>query len=327
MGFRLSSTSRVLLAVMALLTPAAALGATASSAHASAPPVTWTVLVGNETSNMAIQGERFLPGDITIDAGDSVTWQANATEIHTVSFIAGGVPQASLPPLDPTDPAQVTPQGPAGSEHVMDGTSYYNSGILTTSDTAGPLPVPAFHSYTLEFPDAGTFTYYCLVHGVMMRGIVHVQAAGAPYPETQEQVDADAAWLAGAIVADGRAQWDALKAQARRHKVFLGSDDGVSALMRFVKAKVVIHKGERVKFLNTRSMGTPHTVTFGKIPVGLALFSPSGDPTNYRGGKLHSGILPPGSKFKVTFNKVGKFHFVCGLHHDMGMKGVVVVKR
>ena len=72
------------------------------------------------------------------------------------------------------------------------------------------------------------------------------------------------------IVADGRAQWDALKAQARRHKVFLGSDDGVSALMRFVKAKVVIHKGERVKFLNTRSMGTPHTVTFGKIPVGLA---------------------------------------------------------
>lgn len=326
MGFRLSSTGRVLLGVTALLAPVA-LGAAASSAQAVAPPVTWTVLVGNETSNMAIQGERFLPGDITIDAGDSVTWQANATEIHTVSFIAGGTPQATLAPLDPTDPAQVTPQGPAGSPNVMDGTSYYNSGILTTSDTAGPLPVPAFHSYTLEFPDAGTFTYYCLVHGVMMRGIVHVQAAGAPYPETQAQVDADAAWLAGAIVADGKAQRDALEAKAGRHKVFTGFDNGVSSLMRFVNRKVVIHKGERVKFLNTMSMGTPHTVTFGKIPVGLALFTPSGNPSNYRGGNLHSGILPPGSRFNVTFNKVGKFHFVCGLHHDMGMKGVVVVKR
>ena len=34
----------------------------------------------------------------------------------------------------------------------------------------------------------------------------------------------------------------------------------------------------------------------------------------------------PGAKFTVTFNKVGRFHYVCALHTDMGMKGLVVVK-
>jgi plastocyanin len=89
----------------------------------------------------------------------------------------------------------------------------------------------------------------------------------------------------------------------------------------------VIHKGERVRFLNTRSMGAPHTITFGRVPTGPAIFTPSGDPTRFRGGNLHSGIMPPGTKYVVTFNKVGKFHYVCALHRGMGMKGVVVVKR
>lgn len=305
---------------MALLTPVA-LGAVASSANGSVVGVNWTVLVGNQANHKAIQGERFLPGDITIDQDDSVTWKANGAEIHTVTFFAGGTPQASLDPLDPTDPTQVTPQG-----GTTMGPGDFNSGLLTTMDAFSPIPVPVFHSYTLTFPNTGTYTYYCLVHGVMMRGAVHVQPSGTTYPATQDDIDADAAFQAGAITAEGRAQWAQLKAASTPHKVFMGYDNGRSTLMRFVHRKVVIHKGDRVRFLNTMSMGAPHTITFGKVPVGLALFTPSGDPTNFRGGKLHSGILPPGTKFNVTFNKVGKFHYVCALHHDMGMKGVVVVK-
>lgn len=307
---------------MALLTPMA-LVSVAESAQAVPTPVTWTVLVGNQTATMSIQGQRFLPGDITIDAGDSVTWKANSAEIHTVTFFADGAPQATLPPLNPTDVLQTTRQG----GDTMQAGTYFNSGILTTESTAAPLPVPAYSRYTLAFPDAGTYNYYCLVHGVMMRGIVHVQAGGAPYPVTQDQIDGDAAWEAGAIIADGRSHWQALAAEAGRHKVFMGFDDGVSMLMRFVNRRVVIHKGERVRFLNTRSMGAPHTITFGRVPTGPAIFTPSGDPTRFRGGNLHSGIMPPGTKYVVTFNKVGKFHYVCALHRGMGMKGVVVVKR
>jgi plastocyanin len=311
----------VTLGVLVLLTPVA-IGATATSAQAVPAPQDWTVLVGSQSPDMAVQGQRFLPGDVTIDAGDSVTWKANSAEFHTVTFIDGGKPQTSVAPLDPTDATQITPQG----GDTMDGTSYYNSGILTTLPDAGPLPTAPVSSYTLTFPDAGTFTYYCLVHGVMMRGVVHVQAAGAPYPSSQGDIDAEAAWLAQAITADGRALQARTNAAGTNHKVFTGADDGVAMVMRFLHHRVVVHKGQRVAFVNTMSMGAPHTVTFGQEPVGPAIFAPSGDPTNYRGGNLHSGILTPHSRFVVTFNKVGTWRYLCMLHDEMGMKGVVVVK-
>lgn len=325
MGIRLlSRPGRVALALLVVVLTPATIGAVTASAQAVPTPQTWTVLVGSQTPNMAVQGQRFLPGDVTIDAGDSVTWKANSQEIHTVTFIDGGAPQPTLPPLNPTDAQQITRQG----TDTMDGTSYYNSGLLTTGPDAGPLkPVPVFQSYTLTFPDAGTFSYYCLVHGVMMRGIVHVQPAGTAYPVSQAQLDAESALTAAAINLDGRALLDKLAASSSRHRVFMGADDGLAMVMRFVHRKVVIHKGDRVRFLNTMSMGAPHTVTFGDVPQGAAIFAPSGNPTNYRGGNLNSGVMPPGSRVDITFNKVGRFHYVCALHMDMGMKGVVVVKR
>jgi plastocyanin len=322
MGIRtLARPGRALLAGLVLLLPAT-LGAVATSAPALGATATWTVLVGSQTDSMAVQGQRFLPGDITIDAGDTVTWRANSTEIHTVTFFDGGKPRATLPPFDPTDPQQVTARG----GDTMDGTSYFNSGVMTTSAEAGPLPVPPVHSYSLMFPDQGTFTYYCLVHGVMMRGVVHVQHAGAAYPYTQADLDAEAAWQTKGINADGYALWASLRAASSRHRVFTGADDGVAMLMRFVHRKVVIHRGQKVHFLNTMSMGAPHTVTFGTEPQGPAIFQPSGDPTDYRGGNLNSGLMTPGAKFTVTFNKVGRFPYICALHDEMGMKGVVVVK-
>ena len=58
--------------------------------------------------------------------------------------------------------------------------------------------------------------------------------------------------------------------------MFTGADDGGAMVMRFLQHKAVIHKGEKVGFLNNMSMGAPHTVTFGAVPVGPALFAPSG---------------------------------------------------
>jgi plastocyanin len=321
MGIRLlTRPAGALLALAVFLVPAA-VGATVVSAHAGVVPPNWTVLVGSETSNMAVQGQRFLPGDITINAGDTVTWQANSTEFHTVSFIDGGTPQSPLPAFDPTSAAQGTAQG-GGTM----GAGYFNSGMLTTGADASPLPWPAVHSYTLSFPNAGTFTYYCLVHGAMMRGVVHVIGATDPLPYTQADIDAAAAFEASAINADGRALLATARAASTNHRVFTGADDGIAMTMRFSLAKVVIHKGQKVHFKNTMSQGAPHTVTFGAVPAGPAIFVPAGHPNNYKGGDLHSGIIGPGGSFTVTFNKVGRFHYVCALHQGMGMKGLVVVK-
>jgi plastocyanin len=323
MGIRLlTRPASGLLALTVLLVPTA-IGATAISAQAKATNSNFTVLVGSETANMAVQGQRFLPGDVTIDQGDTVTWQANATEIHTVTFIDGGTPQAPPPAFNPADPTQLTPQG----GDTMAAHTYFNSGLLTTGSSFPPIPVPVVHSYTLTFPQVGTFTYYCLVHGVMMRGVVHVQPTSSAYPYSQADMDAAAAFEAAAINAHGRALMAKAKAASTNHRVFTGTDDGIAMTMRFSKGKIVVHKGDTVHFKNTMSMGAPHTITFGTVPAGAALFQPTGHPKNFKGGDLHSGIIGPGGTFAVTFNKAGRFHYVCALHRDMGMKGLVVVKK
>jgi hypothetical protein len=57
--------------------------------------------------------------------------------------------------------------------------------------------------------------------------------------------------------------------------------------------------------------------------------APAGDPKNFSGGSLSSGIAPPspapGSTFKVTFTKAGTYKYLCLLHADMGMVGEVDV--
>ena len=199
---RLTSV-RVFVAAIALLAavvgPLTALG----PAQAAAPPATWTVQVGSQASHEALQGMRFLPGDVTVDAGDTVRWVARSTEIHTVTFFPGGGPQTTLPDFNPADLTQLTRQG--GS--VYDPSAGFNSGLMTSvpdKGDVGPLPpVPHVGSYSLTFPAAGTFTYYCLVHGKMMVGVVHVQAAGTAYPYTQAEYNDQARIARAGLAAMG----------------------------------------------------------------------------------------------------------------------------
>ena len=319
---KMSSPGRVLVAVLALLTPAA-LYAAADSADAIVATSTWTVQVGNQAANMGIQGERFLPGDITINAGDTVVWKSRSAEPHTVTFVDGGQPQTQqqLGEFDPTVPRS--------DSHDFDGASTYESGVLTTLNSFSALPpfVILYHKYTLHFPldtAPGTYTYYCRVHGVMMRGEVHVQAPGSAYPATQDDYDAEAALVAKAIVADGRAELKKATALSRSHKVIVGADDGTAMLMRFVKGRVVVHKGDTVRWANPLN-GVPHTITFGGPPMGDPTAA-YGNPARYRGGQLSSGILAPQGTFRVTFKRTGTFAYRCFFHGDLGMTGKVVVK-
>jgi plastocyanin len=321
------SRRSIAVAVLALLGSLGVGGALTAQAAPTSTAQTYTVLVGSQSPHMAVQGMQFLPGDVTIDAGDTVLWKANSAEPHTVTFFKDGAPQASLPEFNPGDPMANTKQG--GNTFEPD--TYYNSGILNNVAAGadfGPFPPGVTHSpsYSLTFPNAGTFTYYCLVHGMMMRGVVHVQPAGAAYPYTQDEVTADAQWQARAINRDGAVLRLQALAATTAHRVIMGADDGHAMVMRFYHHRVVIHRGQKVHFVNTMGMG-PHTVTFGQEPQGLALFAPSGHPMNYRGGSLNSGIMPPMARFTVTFNKVGTYHYVCALHDFMGMVGTVVVRR
>ncbi len=296
-------------------------------AGADTSPQTWTVLVGAQSPDSAISGMKFLPGEITIDAGDTVHWVANSIELHTVTFLDGGQPQDALPEFNPGITSQITTQGGP----VLQGGGDYNSGIMTTVPTgedAGPLP-PVAHvaSYDLTFPDAGTYTYYCLVHGAMMKGVVTVDPAGTPYPMTQAEIDHRAQLEANAIVTDGnrlRAETNRMAAMAGPHTVMVGNDDMNAMLMRFVHQRVTVPVGGTVTFTNP-GMGGPHTVTFGEEPPGPALeaYVPA---ASYGGGNL-SSFIPGHLDFKVTFTEPGTYHYICALHDVQGMVGTVVVRR
>lgn len=313
-----------LLVVMTTLALGVAVGSPAV-AGADTGPRTWTVLVGSQSPNSAISGMKFLPGTITIDAGDTVHWVANSVEIHTVTFLADGQSLESLQPFNPGNQDEIQPT--PGTSY--DGHSYYNSGILTTvpdGGDAGPLP-PIPHllrsSYDLTFPGTGSYTYYCLVHGAMMKGVITVNPAGTPYPMTQSQVDHQAQLEANAVLVDGNRLRAETNRMAGPHTVMVGNDDDQAMLMRFVHRTITVRAGDTVTFLNP---GTgPHTVTFGEEPAGPALetYLPA---ATYGGGDLNS-FLPGQLTFSVTFTKPGSYHYICALHDVQGMTGTVVVRR
>lgn len=97
---------------------------------------------GGSSQSEALQALQFYPASITIDAGDSVTWQYPAGEPHTVTFAPVGAP---FPTMDPFSP----PSG--GSSY--DGSALVNSG-----------PLFGGQSFSLTFTKAGTYTYHCLFH-------------------------------------------------------------------------------------------------------------------------------------------------------------------
>lgn len=312
---RMPRLLRVLVAsIAALIMPLALSGTAAADGGKSSK--SWTVQVGSESSDQAIQGMAFLPENIYVNAGDKVTWEANSAEIHTVTFLAEGQSLESTQPFDPANAQYVFQQG--GKSY--DGHSYYNSGVMTNVSDSGFKEV---EDYTLKFPDTGEYTYYCLVHGMAMNGTVHVRDAGTDYPYTQSQYDRQSKKQEREILRDGYEQWDAARDKADNHTVIAGTDNGTAMLMRFVRHTVVVHVGETVTFVND-GMGAPHTVTFGEEPADV--FAAVGDPADFTGGDLSSGLMPPNSTFTVTFNKAGEFDYICALHDFMGMVGTVEVQ-
>ena len=238
-------------------------------------------------------------------------WTAKAGEIHTVTFLAKG---DSLTPFDPFNPNQLFRQG---GRHY-DGVSYYNSGIMTDESDSG---FAASRTYSLTFDKVGSFTYWCLVHGTMMKGVVNVRPAGTHYPYSQAQYDRRSAAQAeeSSPMAAGSGQRP--PHSRRRSTVFAGADDGVAMVMRFIRPTVHVRVGQSVTFRNA-GMAAPHTVTFGPERANIFLLR---RPHPLQGRPAELGIIPPGGSFTVKFTKAGTYPYVCALHDYLGMVGTVVV--
>lgn len=87
---------------------------------------------------------RFVPGTLTIHAGDTIVWtQRDPHEAHTVTILAPGqTPQQA----DQNLAKQV-------GGHVVNGLGFFNSGLIWYGQ-----------SYALTFNKPGTYHYRCLLH-------------------------------------------------------------------------------------------------------------------------------------------------------------------
>jgi plastocyanin len=307
------------LAVAVLVTPALA--------HAD----TWHLWVGAQTADKAHQALAFLPNEIWVHVGDSITWTFAADDAHTVTFLRPGQVR---PPYQTGCPGS-TPDGSVESPQTC-----VNSGVLAYGSP-----------YTVVFPAAGNFKLVCLVHS-MMTATVHVLEVSELLPHDQafydEQAQLEANVLRSDLLASAHTAHDANVVSAGTGKVVsTGGGFETASVMRFRESKTVIHVGETVEWTNPETV-TNHTITFGPEPANLVVPSPNvfvdtdgarhaiiGSPSD----AVHSGFIsaapqdriglpqsaPATTRFRVTFTAPGVFNYICSLHDDLGMVGQVIV--
>src|SRR5215469_10271605 len=134
---------------------------------------TWQANVGAQSPGMGRQALAFLPNEIWIHSGDSVTWTFNSDEIHTVSFLVIG---------------QIFPAFAVGCP----GFSFVSASFDGSTCVTTPPSVKGNPTFTVTFPTAGNFKVQCLVHNTM-NGVVHVLVPAAALPHDQAFYDKQAA--------------------------------------------------------------------------------------------------------------------------------------
>jgi plastocyanin len=317
---------------------------------------TYTVLVGAEDVEVGASVTAFFPETLRIHVGDTVHWQRNTNEVHTVTFLAGiDLPPFNVqaPPGLPSplmrNPLIAFPVAPPHGRY--DGTTFATSGIFGPDED-----VYEVDSFDLTFTKRGTYNYVCVVHGARMSGQIIVVDDDDHLPSPRE-VDEQARRSIAAALADVPA---ALKLAEEEVPPPTQNDDGtttyyvlvgfsVSAqldLPHFFPDDLTVQPGDTVEWIfGMQNMPVPHTITFLNgteppadiIPVPqndgpplLVLsaefyYSHNTDQPLTRDGVYHSGLLrwlagDPPPTFELTIGNIsGEMPYRCLVHDDSGM--------
>jgi len=293
----------------------------------------WHAKVGAQDEKKGRQVVAFLPNELWIHEGDSIEWTVNADEIHTISFLTTG---------------QIRPPFQVGCPGFS-----FGAAIFDGSTCVSTTPMVSGQTFTVTFPSIGNFKLVCLVHPDMT-GVVHVLDPSSPLPHDQAFYDKQAASQANELLAD-LAQLQGHHHAASANGVVVGAGKTLAtggghntiSLMRFVQPELVIHAGRTVEWTND-DPSMPHTITFGTEPQDP--FPPSNNVSVDADGALHATIsstadsvhsgfiasanqdqigapqtpLEP-TRFRVTFTNPGVYPYICALHDDLGMKGIIIV--
>ena len=135
----------------------------------------WHATLGAQSKDRGRQALAFLPNELWIHAGDTVTWRSDVDEIHTVTFLR-------------TDPsAQVRPPFPAGCPGFSASPATFDGTTCVTTP-----PLVKGQEFSVTFPKKGNYKLVCLVHE-NMTGVVHVLDPLSPLPFEQSDYNDQAA--------------------------------------------------------------------------------------------------------------------------------------
>jgi plastocyanin len=291
----------------------------------------WQATVGAQSKNKGRQALAFLPNEIWIHAGDSISWTFNADDIHTVTFLADG---------------QIRPPFPVGCPGFSASGATFDGSTCVTAP-----PSITGGTFTVLFPTAGNYKLVCLVHEDMT-GTIHVLDTSVPLPHEQSFYDKQSArqaqdlLSAPDLLSGHHHAANAVAVGIGKILANAGGHETVS-IMRFVEPELVIHAGATVEWTNHDPI-TPHTITLGTEPANP--IPPSGNVSVDVDGALHATIVstsdsvhsgfiisapqeriglpqaPLGpTRFRITFTTPGVYPYICALHDDLGMKGRIIV--
>jgi plastocyanin len=337
---------------------AAALLAIPASASAATKVVTIGPASGDEKTlnHVGADVNDFFPHGTTIHAGDSVKFKP--AQFHTVDFpakggkplplvapagtVAGSVDAAGAPFWFNGQPnLQFNPplaKGIYGKKLTYTGAKRIESGL--------PL-APSLKAFTVKFPKAGSYTFYCDVHAGM-KGTVKVVSKRHSVPSAK----ADAKALKAQIAADLKTAKGLANTTVAPGNVSVGaSGKGGVELFAMLPATQTVPVGTTLKFSMSTLSFDDHTATFGpgdpenqptsylgKLAQSVANtpFLPEAvypseqpptvgglTPTLHGNGFWNTGIMDassatplPGSG-SVTFTAPGTYQFYCLIHPFM----------
>ena len=267
----------------------------------------------------------FSPASIAVSVGDTVTWTNPYTEPHTVSYVAPGGEEIA----DETAPQNVE------AAEAFDGSETFSSGLFAS---AGMWAEANGQEFSVTFVENGQYTFICTIHPGMEVGVTVTNGGFTPEIdeerieqriETGIQLGLEAA--ADIVVPGPETQANGTKVWTVPTPPVVPYEGSAVDVLRFTPAELNIGVGDTVEWVNEEF--TPHTVTFlaGPPPEGFNPFAPMNVTNVYIPGTfVHSGAygaVPDwtGTTFTLSFPVEGTYRYICALHADSGMVGVINV--
>jgi plastocyanin len=278
---------------------------------------TVTAYAGGGENGIAVNV--FRPDHITVNFGDTVEWLNPYEEPHTLSYLLDGPPPEDVAaPLNPD--AAIS----------FDGSEAYSSGFFVKDQ-----------SVSVTFTAVGEFTFICIIHPGMEVDVT-VVGPGTETPDGIDEAAAEATLEAGInkgqraidrfTVPGPVANDDGQKTWTVRTGPAVEFEGSTVDVMKFFPAEVNIGTGDTVNWSNDYAV--PHTITFfaGPPPPDFSPFATVAPADGvFDPGEMISAIIGTDtpfaetSEFSLTFNTAGSFSYICVLHVDQGMAGVVNV--